>query len=287
MSKFKIHYASFYITNVCNLTCPNCNSYNDRKIKGSWDFDIELYRPWAEVLDMGKTSVIGGEPTLNPRLSQWIRGVHSLWPHVPGEVISNGTYISRSAELVDALAETGWTLAIRLHRQEHREYVLNELEKTFGYLEPIKESINPDTRQSMNLEFISDEGVRINVANVQWFHQNAFKDEAWEFHDSVPDKAHAVCGIKGCHNFRNGLLYKCPMVMITPDLLTQNQRPVPELLSRYQPLGLSDLNQEILDSLTDNPIPQCKLCPEELIWKPNLANFKNRIINLKVLNHHF
>ena len=79
MPKINLRYAEFYVTNVCNLACDNCNRFNNMDFKGKYDFDVEQYREWAEKLDIHRIAILGGEPTYHPNLGSWIEGISKLY----------------------------------------------------------------------------------------------------------------------------------------------------------------------------------------------------------------
>ena len=88
-----IDYAEFYITNVCNLNCDNCNRFNNFHFKGhfKWKDNEKAYKAWAKKVDINRINIIGGEPMLNPDLLNWVKGLNKLWPRSPINIITNGT----------------------------------------------------------------------------------------------------------------------------------------------------------------------------------------------------
>jgi len=73
--------AEFYITNVCNYNCTHCNRFNNYHFKGHqyWKDVKDVYTEWSERLDLGAITILGGEPTLNPSINEWIDGIAELW----------------------------------------------------------------------------------------------------------------------------------------------------------------------------------------------------------------
>ena len=59
--------AEFYITNVYNLNCTNCNRFNDFAFRGHerWNDYKEQYCRWSQVLDLKTTDIISGESNGN------------------------------------------------------------------------------------------------------------------------------------------------------------------------------------------------------------------------------
>jgi hypothetical protein len=103
-----LSYAEFYITNVCNLNCDNCNRYNNFAFTGhqSWDEYAKLYAEWAKIIDIEMICILGGEPLLNPDFIKWISGISSLWPNSFIRISTNGTQLDRWPELYDILEKS-------------------------------------------------------------------------------------------------------------------------------------------------------------------------------------
>jgi hypothetical protein len=283
MTKPKLSYAEFYITNVCNLTCPQCNRFNDRKFKGHYKFNLEKYQEWANVLDLETCSILGGEPTLNPNLAEWITGVHACWPTAKGDLVTNGTRLSATTGLVSALAESQWGVSICVHNDLMREHVLNEITQTFGYCRFVDFMYYNGIINGMR--FVSQDGIKFEITNGANFHNNIFQDGLFQLHNSDADQAHSVCTMQHCHHFIDGKLYKCGVVYLLPEYFKQIGRTVPELYSQYKPLEVSDINPAALDNLRNQSIPQCQFCPESLEFKKNHSTFKNKTLNIKVLGY--
>jgi hypothetical protein len=90
-------------------------------------------------------------------------------------------------------------------------------------------------------------------------------------YNSNPVIAHSNCSFARfkAYHFIRGQLYKCGPVALLPEfdtqhplLLTESDK---ELLNSYRPLTMDNFDsyhKEFFDNI-DNPIPQCKFCPEQ------------------------
>lgn len=89
----KMDKIEFYITNVCNFNCSQCNRLNNYKFNGfqKWEEYEEVYTQWSQKIDFNKINILGGEPTLNPTFKQWCVGIRKLWPNAQISVVTNGT----------------------------------------------------------------------------------------------------------------------------------------------------------------------------------------------------
>ena len=105
MLKQNLHYAEFYMTNVCNLACDNCNRYNNFAFAGHdrWADWAEEYGKWSQQLNLIDIGIIGGEPLLNPDFLSWMHGIAELWPASYIKIITNGTQFHRWPNLYQDL----------------------------------------------------------------------------------------------------------------------------------------------------------------------------------------
>jgi molybdenum cofactor biosynthesis enzyme MoaA len=116
----------FYITNVCNLTCENCRSFNNYKFSGLYEFDQPAIQAWAEKIHITDISILGGEPTLHPRLEQWVAGLRAAWPLSNIRLTTNGTYLNKVRGLHDMLAKYRCNIQISSHSYELRNLIADE-----------------------------------------------------------------------------------------------------------------------------------------------------------------
>jgi len=283
MDKPTLNYAEFYITNVCNLTCPQCNRFNNRKFKGHYQFDLNKYQEWANVVDIKTCSILGGEPTLNPNLAQWIRGIRTCWPTTQGKLATNGTRLQISPDVISALADSNWEVCVSVHNNLMREHVLNEITKTFGYCK-FNEFVYYNGFLN-GMRVTSQDGIEFEITNGANFHANIFKDSEYQLHTSDAELAHTACTMKKCHHFIDAKLYKCGVVYLLPEYFKQIGQAVPELYSQYQPLEPANITQSVINDLSNKSIPQCQFCPDKLEFKKNHSSFKSKLMNIKVLGH--
>ena len=119
--KRHIQKLEFYITNVCNLACPNCNRFNDHNFRGHqlWQDYEKDYQEWGRKLDTPALVILGGEPLLNPTICDWIRGLNRCFGNNV-QVLTNGTRLNKTPGLYEALAShsdgyyTNW-IGISIH----------------------------------------------------------------------------------------------------------------------------------------------------------------------------
>lgn len=124
MKTHHLDYCEFYITNVCNLNCTNCNRFNNYAFSGhqNWQQYRALYQQWAEILDIGRIAILGGEPMLHPDFMSWLTGVADLWPEVEIKIITNGTQMHRWPELYKVIQKYHGRIWIEINVHRADEY---------------------------------------------------------------------------------------------------------------------------------------------------------------------
>lgn len=163
--------AEFYITNVCNLSCNNCNRFNNFNFKGSQTWkDLESkYAEWAKLITLHKGTIIGGEPFTNKDLPNWITGIKKLWPQINLSIITNGYRIDLSNDIVNLMRTHNVQLRVSLHSKDFYEPIVETLDKIL---------VSP-----------------VSKTTVYWPHHleswkqtyNAIKSETWPACDSPDD----------------------------------------------------------------------------------------------------
>ena len=125
-----LNYAEFYITNVCNLGCQDCNRFNNFNFTGHqrWADYADIYAEWAKIIDISTISILGGEPTLNPSFLEWVDGISALWPNSNISIVTNGTVLYRWPDLYDRLKQNkNIYIDINTHGHEGRKSVMSIL----------------------------------------------------------------------------------------------------------------------------------------------------------------
>jgi hypothetical protein len=283
----------FYITNVCNLTCENCNRFNNHKFTGwqRWSDYADTYRRWSEYIELKNIVILGGEPTLNPTLSEWVVGLNDIFK-CNIQILSNGLQLNFNEKLYNALAniksDNGMAcgnIEISLHNQDHFDQIRSSVK---SFLQPINEEYgtainvahkyNSDNHAYYSVRDVNNVLVRMHLANS--FHDAAvYKNNQGQFtlHDSDPIEAHRGCGFAQykCYHFIRGQLYKCGPVALMPEFDQQHNLAISAqdrlLLNSYQPLTVDHWPGPAVDWLArlDDPIAQCKFCPT--ITKQNIT----------------
>lgn len=279
MSKITLNKIEFYITNVCNLTCSGCNRYNNYKFSGweNWADYAEIYARWAEKLDIVQPVILGGEPLLNPSINDWIKGINNLWPTRQIQIQSNGTRLDLVPDLYDTCRRHRAWIGISLHSDEHKEVLFQRIRNFLKA--PIKEMQNPNHPAGSVWQFVDINSRWIHVWKNDRFVQNNIidtPDGSVTVYRSDPLKAHSKCTFAQHKNYHfiDGKIYKCGPVALMP--MFDKQYPFKiseadrELMYAYRPLTIDEFDDRAEEFFRDidNPIPQCKFCPENYKDRP-------------------
>jgi organic radical activating enzyme len=276
----------FYITNICNLTCKNCNRFNDYDFKGwqRWSDYESQYQQWSKHVRLQRVTILGGEPLLNPTICDWVDGINQFWQK-PVQILSNGTRLNHVPDLYDRLVKfsvpgqrwkKNW-IGISLHNENDRERCFDEIRKflrgkiTYVHKSDPRNADNSWTYGGQHA-FVDQYGMRICVWEYDSFYRAAVqKNQHGKFtlfnNDAV--QAHQGCGFAQfkCYHFIRAKLYKCGPVALFPEFDQQHTFDITDqdrlLLNSYLALSPDEFEtrgQEFLSHI-DDVIPQCKFCP--------------------------
>ena len=279
----KIHLdkLEFYITNVCNLTCSNCNRYNNFHFKGwaAWDDYARDLERLSHRVHVQKPVILGGEPLLNPDIVKWVRGLQRLWPNsYSAQIQSNGTRIDRVPGLYEALQEVaGSWIGVSIHRPEDREEIFSRIRKFLQGEITYSEDLN--NSMGSVYQFRDTNGVEVHVWNNDMFGNTNIverPDGGFGLYNSDPDRAHEICSFRKWKNYHwiRGKIYKCGPAALMPEFDQQHHFDISDedrvILNGYRGLSMDEFDirgPEFFDTI-DNVIPQCKFCPESIEYRP-------------------
>lgn len=302
VSRAYLKHLEFYIINSCNLSCDNCRSFSNFRFNGLHEFDPDRMQAWADRLDIGDIEILGGEPTLHPRLHEWIRGLRQLWPSAHVRLVTNGVRLTAVENLHQLLVENRCNLMVSMHGYDLRPQIAREIFDCFGECEVLPEEPwrdkTVDPRSNITRTYVPQHhqvtnsqiepcvwlrtqlGVIINVQNNHAFQDTCFTDDAFALHNSDPGRAHDHCGISWCHHFIGDRIYKCSILGLLPEFLRQQKLATDHVMA-YQGLALEQLDQDSINQLRE-PTPHCRVCPENNTFKQTTVVAKGSGINKKI-----
>jgi hypothetical protein len=278
MSRIHLPKLEFYITNVCNLTCDHCNRFNNYNFRGyqRWSDYAEIYQKWGNYLDIGQVVVLGGEPLLNSTITEWVRGLHAIWPGWK-QILTNGHHLLKVKDLYPACHQNKFWIGVSLHNTNDVDQLFADIKQFLVH--PIKTYHGKDNNAyGSDYCFIDSNDFRVAVWTQNDFMTSAIRvNEAGKYtlHNSNPEKAHKACPMAKykSYHFINGKLYKCGPVALFPEFdqqfgldLSQGDR---DLMMSYRPLSVDEFETrgEQFFAELDNPIDQCKFCCDNPVYE--------------------
>lgn len=276
----------FYITNVCNLTCPNCNRFNNHAFSGwqAWtDYEV-MYEEWAQHVYIPAAVILGGEPLLNPTICDWIQGINRTF-ETNTQILTNGYQLDKVPKLYQAILSRSpikgevCHIGISLHNINHFDLLRQKIKNFLQ--EPIKEwgtGINVESPHGPNWQHfysaMDSNDVLINMHLDNSFSAAAIRmtpDGRFVLHNTDAELTHNQCAFVRykCYHFIRGKLYKCGPVALMPEFDQQFNLDISEedrvLLNSYRPLDpyeFSERGSQFLAEI-DKPLAQCKFCNYE------------------------
>lgn len=277
-----------YITNICNLTCQNCNRFNNFNFRGwqRWSDYQSQYEQWGKLVNLTSVTIMGGEPFLNPTLIDWVQGINRIFG-IEVQILTNGTRFRQNPDLYDALFFKHHTrphnhIGVSLHNPDQFEKLKEDI---LWFLKgPVQIYLKGHPKNNWNSDylFIDSNRIVVSVMNVDTFHSSAIThswknstQQVFSLHNSDPFFAHQNCGFATfkSYHFIRGKLYKCAPVALMPEFDQQHTLDISDadrtLLNSYQPLSVDNFEtyQQEFFSQLDNPIAQCKFCPEQYTFQ--------------------
>jgi len=290
MSKYVIPKIEFYITNMCNYGCSNCNRFNNLNFRGHqrWEDYADVMEEWGEYIDIKHPIILGGEPLLNPTIKDWLHGIRKIWPWPDTggiQVLTNGTQLNKVKGLYEAMRDTQAWLGVSLHNLDDfetidaaiREFYNNDFEEVSASKNRDAGGIGADWYYKKN----NTEFAGIWTQNV--FYNSAIKamdPNGITLYNSNPTQAHENCTMRRFKNYHfiEGKIYKCGPVALFPQLEEQFGLNLSDedkkLLTSYQPLTIEMAREGLTEewfSHIDDEIPQCKFCPEHYDWVETIS----------------
>jgi hypothetical protein len=272
-------YLCFYITNVCNLTCETCITYNDLRFKGHFKFEdyASNCRQWGEILQPPKICILGGEPYANPDLLNWVLGLRQCWPDlVDFCVCTNGTYLHK-IELSRAIIDQRLWLDISLHDPAHYDRAKKQVEEilsVYAYTKNITIGTNMTDATYQEENYYVDGRLAVKLSQVYEFGTHSTKtihNGIIHMHNSDPVTAHENCKARLCHYIVRGNLYKCFLTGVHYDLvhqfnIDQESKKLLDESNSCSPFDSVNKIEKFINTLEEH-VPQCRLCPENRINK--------------------
>lgn len=233
-----LDYVETEITEFCNLNCRGCcNFTNLTKEKTFYELEefVKDYRRLAELFSgVKKIRLMGGEPLLNPQLTDYVQTARELFPAADIRIVSNGLLIPR---LDDERLKT--------IKENNCKFDISNYPPTRKMLSQIKTRL-----ESFNVEYSLG-------FPLYFFFRNIL-----EHPSDDPAPAFRNCIFTHCHMLNHGKLSPCSYAQCIPRLNETFGLHYPE--TDYVNI-YSDITGEEIIRRFNRPHEFCKCCGRAII----------------------
>lgn len=238
-----LNYLETNIMDNCNLNCRGCSHFSnlfESNTSVTFKTFCKDLKKIADNMWVNVICLLGGEPLLNEKLTDYIEFTRKTLPLTEIEIVSNGLLIPKQSEkFFDSCRKNDIIISISGYRPTllMKDRIINTLEE-----------------KKVDYVFRKD---------VTSFGKNIDLQGKAE-----PERAFKRCREKDCHFFRNGKLYKCPFEALGNQLFSYYDIDIQ--LKGGTDIYDPNLNwNELVTKLNEEPIRACSYCgkEEKMEWK--------------------
>jgi hypothetical protein len=239
-----------HVTHACNLACESCSHYSNHPHKGHLDLEEadRWMRLWRPRLKVRTFHLLGGEPTVHPKLAAFIPLVRKHWPKAKIGILTNGFFLHRHPNLPGEMAATNRTF-IRLSIHHDSPEYRQKLQPVFDLLQrwQAEHGIVVRTRRSFE----------------NWTRRyEGYGADMLPFADNDQRRSWEICPAKYCKQLFQGKLWKCaPLAYL--QLQSQKYRLTGkwDTYLKYKPLRPDCTDEELDHFLAIEDEAECSMCP--------------------------
>lgn len=248
----RIENLEIHVAHACNLACESCSHYSDHNHKGvvSIEEAREWMAPWAGRIEPRFFSLLGGEPTIHPQLTKFVRLAREHWPRSNLRIVTNGFFLHRHPDLPAVLRDDGnANLYISVHHDspEYRSRMVPVIE--------------------LAQRWARDYGLRIPVypSGEMWTRRYKGFGAAMEpYEDRQPRRSWEICTAKTCPQLFDGRIWKCSQLAylgMQDARFKLSERWKPYL--DYRPLEPGCSDEALREFFSREEESHCSMCPSK------------------------
>jgi hypothetical protein len=239
-----------HVAHACNLACDNCSHYSNFGHKGILSLETVdgWLSQWSPRLQPMTFCLLGGEPTINPQLVEFIRMSRRHFPRSRLQLTTNGSFLDRHPDLPKVMQEVG---------NIHMDVSIHHGSWQWGTL------IGP-TMQLVDA-WVRTYGIQVRIREsfknwrLQYQGQGA---DMQPFEDGNPQASYDICPAKECPQLFEGAIWKCPPLAYLPmqnEKYRLSEKWAPYLA--YEPLQPGCSDEELEAFFRKGVEPVCSMCP--------------------------
>lgn len=262
-------------TQVCNISCEGCTNYSDLPHKGyvPWKKFKSEFTPWLDLLEIPDFGIMGGEPLINPEITDWLSGSRELLPTSQIRFTTNGLLLSKHMDVVDCAHSIGNVVfKISVHTNSTElEQTIQEIFSRYQW-EPVVEFGIHRWKTTNGMRFQVNRPTEF-VKTYQGAYHNMMP------YDSSITESFAACIQQTCPLLHNGAIYKCSTQGLLKETLARVGNPNLEHWAPYLIDGITiNSSRDVIQNFVNNfskPAKICQMCPSK---KDTAAFIKHKAI---------
>jgi Radical SAM superfamily/4Fe-4S single cluster domain len=245
----RIEHLELHVTHTCNLACESCSHYSNHNHHGHLDLaEADRWMDlWSDRIAVDEVHLLGGEPTIHPELTDFVRLVRRHWPDSIIRIRTNGFFLHRHPGLpvllgVDDRAII--SLAVHHDSPEYRE----RLRPTFDLLDR--------WRNDFPIQVEVDQSFR------NWTKRySGFGAEMQPFEDGSPRASWEICPARECKQLFEGKIWKCaPLAYLGMQKAKYRLSSKWDPYLRYKPLEPTCSDDELDAFIAKEDESYCGMC---------------------------
>lgn len=242
-----------HAAHTCNLNCFNCCHFSSHKVGGvvSVEEANEWMQPWKDRLSPRRFTIIGGEPTLNQDLCQFVKMVRKNWPDSKIHIATNGFFLHRHPDLPRVMNEVG-NITIVMNKVHENEEYNTEYQKIVQLCESWK------TQWGIHVQYIY-------TANDRTWRYEGFGNSLTPLGNNDYQLSYQVCEAKESKTLFESCLYKCSKLAYIKLInryfhLSERWKDALD----YQPLHPNCSDEQLQQWANEDAIQACSTCPTKI-----------------------
>jgi len=246
----RVKHLEIHVAHACNLRCESCSHYSDQGHKGvvSLEEADRWMSAWSSRLTLGTFSLVGGEPTIHPELTEFVRLARRHWPDAYLRIVTNGFFLHNHPDL-----------PLALQGDRKARIFLSVHHKAPEYLDKIRAA------RRLLKEWNRTYGIPASYyySFGRWRRTYIGSGPQMEpYEDGEPRSSWKNCSAKGCPQLFEAKIWKCsPLAYLgmqnAKHKLSDSWAPY----LAYEPLGPDCTDEEMKAFFAKEDEPYCGMCP--------------------------
>ena len=247
-----VAHLEIHVAHACNLKCESCSHYSDQGHKGIVTLaDADRWMgAWSGRLRLRTFSLVGGEPTIHPQLSEFVRLARKHWPDSYLRLVTNGFFLHNHPDLPRVLeGDQKARIFLSIHH-DAPEY-LAKLKPNYLLLKAWQR----------------DYGIRVSYYKSFGHWRRTYRGAGpgmEPYEDGAPRRSWENCDAKGCPQLFEAKIWKCsPLAYLRmqDEKHKLSHKWAPYL--RYQPLEPGCSDTELKAFFAKEEERCCAMCPAQ------------------------